>query len=521
MVVENENQNLICDTRKADVSVAATTVVNVGKRTPKKTSPAVNRSKNIAPVVNRPKRIAPAVNHNHPLIIVTNFSPATSLPCAKTDALNNVITIENSRMPDKIKHVCIHCSKAFPSKTAIETHFKNVHGNVISRQIKGLVKKDASDSKGIAVIDTKRRIRTQFVCSFCSKKFRSKVSMEKHVIEMHSTSTSTSTTSENIDKSKPAADIEVQPEHSKIADEAAKSNDQDDASHYICANCGQKFPSKVKLNRHLKRYSIEYAQMCVCDVCDKKFTTPYSMRNHRKLNHENPFVEDDFWKANVPATASNSAAEDKLKSMEVMVDGKRIFQCDQCAYKCPVRNRFRMHYRIHSGERPYFCEKCGKQFNSYTLLRNHLAGVHEGIRKFPCDICGKKFASKHYADEHRRIHTGEKPFVCDLCGSAFTHLTSLLTHKNRHDTVPRFKCPWCPQSFVYRGGLALHKKRHTGDLSHKCNECGKAFIDKQHLKRHLAVHSDDRPFTCNICGATFKLSKYLGSHKKTHRNERK
>lgn len=466
------------------------------------------------------------------------------------------IRIRDSSSPRRvrIKHRCALCLKMFRSKVGIERHLKEVHNGGISstssqpmiinvlgtasvRQVEQLTL-SVDDSASTSNVDKKSntrsprvlvnvlettslqveqvtqtvdelavksnvnkksntrqpRIQVKHTCALCSKTFRSKVGIERHLKEAHDGVVAPAKTNE--------------------------SDNFDDKFYYTCDNCGKKFVDKVKLNRHLKKYSKTCTKMSVCDVCGKEFTNPRSMRRHRNTDHEDHLRNDDqLWGG---TAISTTTAEDELAdSLVVMIDNKKYYQCDLCPYIRNSRNRIIEHHRTHTGERPYFCEKCGKQFNNRTLLRNHLLGVHEGVRKFTCDICSKTFSSKHYVDEHRRIHTGEKPFVCDLCGSAYTHLTSLLTHKNRHSDSRKYQCPLCPETFVYRSSLNLHKKRHTGDLRHKCEECGKAFIDKQHLTRHLAVHTNVRPYPCNICGATFKLKKYLGSHKKTHSNKEK
>ena len=40
--------------------------------------------------------------------------------------------------------------------------------------------------------------------------------------------------------------------------------------------------------------------------------------------------------------------------------------------------------------------------------------IHSDEKPFECEECGKSFANKAYLDKHKRYHKGDKPFKCEV-----------------------------------------------------------------------------------------------------------
>ncbi|XP_006839239.1 PREDICTED: sal-like protein 4 [Chrysochloris asiatica] len=142
-------------------------------------------------------------------------------------------------------------------------------------------------------------------------------------------------------------------------------------------------------------------------------------------NHNSPRV------GGFPGSGTPESGSETLKLQQLVENIDKATsdpnECLICHRVLSCQSSLKMHYRTHTGERPFQCKICGRAFSTKGNLKTHL-GVHRtntAIKtQHSCPICQKKFTNAVMLQQHIRMHMGgqipntplpENP--CDFSGT--------------------------------------------------------------------------------------------------------
>nr|CAH7767235.1 unnamed protein product [Callosobruchus chinensis] len=403
---------------------------------------------------------------------------------------------------------CTHCNMTFKTKTSLDNHVIKKHPNSTSSVTNKIHRCTECNYKTTKSTDLKKHslkhteildTRLLSTCAFCPAGFKSKRSLDQHIVKKHPNCIASVT--------------------KKILK---------------CTKCTYKTTISSQLKSHLPEKNYKYNTCTHCDVTFKRKTF---LDNHLIKKHLN-FI----------SSVTN-----------------KIHKCTKCSYKTTISNHLLKHPEANTNYKFRTCAHCNVAFKKKVSLDNHMLNKHPNFissvthkihkctecnyrttmsnhlkrhllkhTETPSTLCSAGFNSKRSLDDHiLRNHPHSIAFVtykiheCTLCTFKTTRSDWFQKHLLKHPgTISNYKfftCRHCNTTFKTKTLLDNHViKKHPNSTSsvtnkiHRCTECNYKTTKSTDLKKHSLKHTeipDTRLLsTCAFCPAGFKSKRSLDQH---------
>ncbi|XP_055638105.1 zinc finger protein 391-like [Toxorhynchites rutilus septentrionalis] len=208
-----------------------------------------------------------------------------------------------------------------------------------------------------------------------------------------------------------------------------------------CNFCHLTFPCSRTLKIHMDQHKMISTLpdgRFKCDLCDATFKLYGNLIIHRR-SHTGERPYPCYICGRAFSTSSNMKTH-----MNVVHSQDRPFKCHQCHKSFNTDTRLRSHMETHS----------------FPLISGSSDAGGGSELSSTCKICNKTFSHPSYLTIHYRVHTGERPYQCRFCTSAFATSGNLKVHMRIHaaQKVRPYKCNMCTKSFLHASNLSVHKK---------------------------------------------------------------
>lgn len=314
--------------------------------------------------------------------------------------------------------------------------------------------------------------RELFLCGQCSIGFNSIEECRNHMMQDH-------------------ADITNSDEHLV----------QSDLSHRVSVGTQVETPKRGKKRKVAMKKSSELSSESLdsdpdLDWDDQDEYVPRASRSRRTIRPPRALKEDYF--------LGKSKVKDRPK-----VSQSFKLKCDQlgCTSKFRTKQALQIHQKCHMTDVFEFkCSECDKTNETWKQIRIHLWKAHElDTDLLTCDICEKfKTDTLSRLLIHKEIHSDDRPYTCDICGKGFRQFSQMKNHQTIHgehqdeDSTKWYhskECGICKRQYANQKCLVKHMEAvHSKIKPYVCPYCGHTAARKAMMELHIRTHTGEKPF---------------------------
>ncbi|KAJ8981530.1 hypothetical protein NQ317_006691 [Molorchus minor] len=144
--------------------------------------------------------------------------------------------------------------------------------------------------------------------------------------------------------------------------------------NYICDTCGKGFNDIVLYKEHSNEHLGLRPFSCI--VCTKSFTYSRYLLTHQIRSHrvgiEGQLLPNQCMVCHkVFSKSSTLEKHHDEKHVKNTLPREKKHLCDNCGKGFSQKNKLRIHYRTHTGFKPYTCTYCAKSFTKKDYLIMH------------------------------------------------------------------------------------------------------------------------------------------------------
>nr|CAI5819291.1 unnamed protein product [Callosobruchus analis] len=300
--------------------------------------------------------------------------------------------LKHPGLASDFKHVpCIHCNATFMSKTALDYHVVGKHPDFISSITSKLYECTKCSYKTVKKCFLDKHLLkhpglvSNFkhkTCVHCNAKFRSKLSLDDHIVRKHPDFMSSITsklhecticTFKTVRKCSFGRHLLKHPELAS------------DFKHIACVHCNATFKSKTSLDDHVVRKHPDFissitSKLHECTKCPFKAVKKYFFDKHL-LKHSglaSNFKQRTCVHCNVTFKSKIALDDHVLRKHPDFISSvtSKLHECTQCTFKTVRKDYFDMHLLKHPGLASDFkhstCVHCHATFMSKKSLDDHV-----------------------------------------------------------------------------------------------------------------------------------------------------